>query len=324
MQRFKKILYLSEPTVDQSAPLARAVMLAEDNRAELTIIDVIPTEVVSAGIGLPSGGSISSGLRGHVASERRKHLEAMLEKCKERPPVHIEILVGRSFLETIRTVVEKGFDLLVKPAENPRWTRRLFGSEDLHLLRKCPCPVWLIKPSQETEYTNVMAAVDFDMVNPCPEGQQLNCEIMELAASFALNDNASLHVVHVWEPLAEEILTSIANMTPRMFQRYVKDEREHHRSELVKLDDYLRSWIGDDLYATLSPQLHLTRGTPKKMIAKMAAKIEADLVVMGTVVHTGLAEVIIGNTAEAILDQLTCSVLALKPPGFLTPVSSEL
>jgi nucleotide-binding universal stress UspA family protein len=27
-----------------------------------------------------------------------------------------------------------------------------------------------------------------------------------------------------------------------------------------------------------------------------------------------------GNTAEAILEQLDCAVLAIKPPGFVTPV----
>jgi len=29
---------------------------------------------------------------------------------------------------------------------------------------------------------------------------------------------------------------------------------------------------------------------------------------------------IIGNTAESILDQMDCSVIAVKPPGFVTPV----
>jgi nucleotide-binding universal stress UspA family protein len=28
-----------------------------------------------------------------------------------------------------------------------------------------------------------------------------------------------------------------------------------------------------------------------------------------------------GNTAESILEQLDCSVLAIKPPGFITPVA---
>jgi nucleotide-binding universal stress UspA family protein len=323
MQRFKNILYLNEPTVDQSSAIERAVKLAEQNRAELTIIDVIPTQVVSAGIGLPTGGSISSGLRDFVVSERRKQLESMIRTYRKDVPIQLEFLIGRVFLETIRTILKNGFDLLIKPAENPSWTKRIFGSEDLHLLRKCPCPVWLIKPLKKTKYSSIMAAVDFDLVNPVPEEQKLNCEIMELAASFSLNNSASLHVVHVWEALAEETLVSFSGMSQRSVSQYVEQEHELHEKELIRLTDYLCGWIGEEMYDSLSPQLHLPKGSPKTLIAEMAANIQADLVVMGTVVQTGISGLIIGNTAEAILDQLSCSVLAIKPPGFTTPVSIE-
>ena len=42
---------------------------------------------------------------------------------------------------------------------------------------------------------------------------------------------------------------------------------------------------------------------------------------MGTVGRTGVAGLVVGNTAETILEQLQCSILALKPPGFVSPVS---
>jgi nucleotide-binding universal stress UspA family protein len=44
---------------------------------------------------------------------------------------------------------------------------------------------------------------------------------------------------------------------------------------------------------------------------------------MGTVAHSGVGGLFIGNTAEAILEPIECSVLAVKPEGFETPVSSE-
>lgn len=47
----------------------------------------------------------------------------------------------------------------------------------------------------------------------------------------------------------------------------------------------------------------------------------AELVVMGTVGRTGIPGFIIGNTAETILNQIECSVLAVKPAGFVTPVT---
>ena len=48
-----------------------------------------------------------------------------------------------------------------------------------------------------------------------------------------------------------------------------------------------------------------------------------DLLVLGTVARTGIAGYVIGNTAEAVLSQVTCSVLAVKPEGFVSPVAAE-
>jgi nucleotide-binding universal stress UspA family protein len=44
---------------------------------------------------------------------------------------------------------------------------------------------------------------------------------------------------------------------------------------------------------------------------------------MGTVARIGIPGFIMGNTAETILNHIDCSVLAVKPPGFATPVTLE-
>jgi nucleotide-binding universal stress UspA family protein len=112
-------------------------------------------------------------------------------------------------------------------------------------------------------------------------------------------------------------------MSPEDVTNYVAKEQASHRTELYRLAEELRGWIGKDAYDHLSPGFHLPKGPAKKVIASMAAELRADLVVMGTVARTGISGLIIGNTAEAILDQLTCSVLAIKPPGFKTPVNFD-
>ena len=65
------------------------------------------------------------------------------------------------------------------------------------------------------------------------------------------------------------------------------------------------------------------KGDPRRDIPAFAKEIKADLVVMGTVARTGLSGFFMGNTAETILNQLDCSVLAIKPPGFVTPVTLD-
>ena len=73
----------------------------------------------------------------------------------------------------------------------------------------------------------------------------------------------------------------------------------------------------------LRPQTHLIEGDPRSKIPALAKKINADLVIMGTVARTGIPGLFMGNTAETVLNKLDCSVLAIKPHGFVTPVTLE-
>lgn len=45
-----------------------------------------------------------------------------------------------------------------------------------------------------------------------------------------------------------------------------------------------------------------------------------DLVVMGTVGRRGIKGFFMGNTAEKVLNNINCSVLAIKPKGWKTSV----
>ena len=70
----------------------------------------------------------------------------------------------------------------------------------------------------------------------------------------------------------------------------------------------------------LKSQVYMLKGEPGHLIPELAAKLEVGLIVMGTVSRTGVAGLLIGNTAERILRQVDCSVLTVKPDGFVTPV----
>ena len=67
--------------------------------------------------------------------------------------------------------------------------------------------------------------------------------------------------------------------------------------------------------------MHLLQGDAKQAIPEVVKKLGVELVVMGTVARTGIPGFVIGNTAESILNQLECSVLALKPEGFVSPIT---
>ena len=66
--------------------------------------------------------------------------------------------------------------------------------------------------------------------------------------------------------------------------------------------------------------VHLFKGEPDKMISDFIRNEGIDLVVLGTVAKSGLGGEIAGNTSEKILVRIECSVLALKPSGFVSPI----
>ncbi len=320
MKRFKNILYVNETGVNQSSAMARAVSLAKHNQADLTIVDVISDKIIAAAVGLPPDGPSAEELKTEVAADRRRALASLIAPFTQGPDIRIQVVTGKRFLEVIRMVLSQSFDLVIKPAENPDWVDRLFGSDDMHLLRKCPCPVWLIKPSDKIRFNTVLAAVDIDLLNPLPTNQNLNQTILELAGSIALADNASLHLAHAWDTSAEQTFLSQKGISAESVDAYVGEKKTMHENGLSNLGIALKEWTKTSALKTIAPRLHLIQGPAKKMIPQLANDLPADLVVMGTIARGGIPGFIIGNTAEAVFYQLICSVLAVKPPGFKSPV----
>jgi universal stress protein E len=107
------------------------------------------------------------------------------------------------------------------------------------------------------------------------------------------------------------------------FIAYVEQEKQDRMAMLDALMSEVVDSLGEKAINHLRPQKHLVKGRASKEIPILARKIEADLVVMGTVARTGIPGFIMGNTAETILNQIECSVLAIKPAGFITPVTLE-
>lgn len=97
--------------------------------------------------------------------------------------------------------------------------------------------------------------------------------------------------------------------------------RSAHQTGMKAIEHKLHESMGAETYDYLSPHYHLIQGPAQQVIPQTAERLGVDLVVMGTLGRTGVAGFFIGNTAEMVLEQLKCSVLAIKPPGFVSPVA---
>lgn len=119
MKQFKNILYVNDSTDDQSWGIARAVSLANKNQANLTVAAILPAQVVGQGTRSLPERPIPADLKTAAAADHYEGLESLLLSYKPHQDIRLTVLVGTTYIETIRAVLRDAYDLVIKPAENP-------------------------------------------------------------------------------------------------------------------------------------------------------------------------------------------------------------
>lgn len=321
MKRFKNILFVTDSEQEGGYAFDRAVALAENNQARLTIVSILdefPTEYRQKIYGISL-----TGLNDTIMDNRRLQLENLLASIKQKIQVDTKILTGTSFLVLIQEVLRHKRDLLIKAAtvENTGFMDRFIVSTDMHLLRKCPCPVWLVKSPKSGDCRKIMAALDIDSSRNKSTNDILNQQILEMSTSLALSGFGELHIIHAWHAYGESSLRSgFARQSEADIEAYVDEMHVKYQHLLYKLVDKFIDQAGQDVSDYLKPKIHLVKGFARDVIPEMVKKYQINLIMMGTVGRTGIPGYLMGNTAETILNRVDCSVVAMKPEGFVTPV----
>jgi nucleotide-binding universal stress UspA family protein len=314
VDRFKNILVSASPGHLEATTLRAAIRLAEANGARLTLVDVVPPVPRLYRVLRGQGGivDVSSGLMRH----RQESLRHLANNTRVGPDTEVTVLEGEPFIEVIRHVLTHSNDLVIVGGEEiERGVTPELSSAIMHLLRKCPVPVWVMRPSRP-QTMRILALVDPDPGDPVRDS--LNGLVLRLATSLARREDADLHVGHAWELAGESMLRSspYAGLTDVEVDQVLAAAEDAHREQLrLLLDRYEVTQPGT--------AVHFVRGDAGKVLPTLAERLNISLIVMGTVSRTGIRGLIIGNTAETILRSVRCSVLAVKPEGFVTPVSLD-
>lgn len=275
--------------------LSQAMALCRRNNAHLTVATVL-----------------RESLPGDLAetTKRMRRLVAGIRRAGVRES-SAKVLVGNPFVEITRQVVREYHDLVILSARAGKALRDVFvGRAAAHLMRKCPCPVWVIRPGQAVPYKRILAAIDLSPFEPIDD---LNIKIMDMAVSLASRDQAVLHIAHAWEVVGKDLETIRSETTTEQYREILqKHESEHQRA----VNELLAGYPMNDI----PHHLHLPRDIPERVIVKLAARERIDLIVMGTAGRYGFRRFVLGNAVEAVLRSVKCGVLAVKPDNYVTPV----
>ena len=284
--------------------------LAEKSGGRLTIAHV--PRPLPVGLLVDSDGQENlREMLGRAADEVLQKFVASLPDTEV--PITTRILTGDPVLELVREVLRNGHDLLMSSSRTKTGVPgQHLVSLNMRLLRKCPCPVWIQNPDGPKELKTVLAAVDPTYSEGFEE--ELNRSILELGQRLVELDEADFHVIYAWSAWGENRLRG--RLPSDAFGAYVMVLK----SRAAKAFSHLLKPYG----SVIPPRhRHLIQGDPEEVVPDFARDRAVSLIVMGTVARTGVPGFLIGNTAEKILGRVRCSVLAVKPEGFVTPVELE-
>ena len=249
----------------------------------------------------------------HLAKVRREFVVRATQQLQSvasalaRSDVEIGVRVewDRAIPEAIaRAATREGADIVVA---EPRYrsTRRKQGLSriDWEVARLCPVPLLLARSAAPYSKPRVLAALD-----PGAHGlrvSSLDVGIVGMASSIASATNGSVRLVHCMrEP---SVALAVRPAALRRERQRVKSMMQHlARGAGLKARD-----------------VRILDGKPVEELLEVVTTEDADVLVMGTIVHGPVRQLLIGSTTEQLMHIAPCDLLLLKPNSFRLAASGD-
>ena len=302
------ILAIFDPTgVDQPAVEKAAILATKfGSRLEIFACDVGAEAANSALINEDVNRA-----RSQLKAECQSRLETLAKEHRGRGlDVSTDWAAANLLHEgLIRKIASYNPDLVVKETHHHSIIKRtIITNTDWHLLRDCSVPVLLVKAKPWSPQMRILACVDPG--HHADVAATFDHEILAWSTSLRTALGGQLHVLHSYIP---EVLATAAVSagTPavggELMQEMIDTEQTARASAILSMVNP---------YGMEQANVHVQLGSPTDSIPAAAHELHMDLVVMGTISRTALKRILIGSTAERVLDRLACDVLAVKPLDF--------
>ena len=167
--------------------------------------------------------------------------------------------------------------------------RHLLPQDSWQLVRNCKRPLLLIRDKGWPSHPVLMAAID--PLHSHHKPLQLDDKIMQAAQVTKDELQGELHVVHACSAAAHPFTAP---------EKIVAKHQE-------ELNAFMEN------YDIPTSNIHLSTEKPVQALVEYKDKIHADIIVMGVVSKSRLADALIGNTAEKVVDYMKADVMVIRP-----------
>jgi len=245
---------------------------------------------------LKVGNTEQSKIKQQLLADRERSIQARIDKyAKPGQKVSLKVIWQKDIHPWIVKRAAAGYFAVVKTAHNTG--KFTYTSTDWHLLRECATPIMLVAEKKWSRTKPVLVAVDLSTTNKAK--QRLNHSLIETGKRLAGALDAELKIIS-----AIEVPTLLSDLDLLDPLSYVKEQKEAMRPHLVELAK---------AHELPEKMFRFKRGPVEKVITSDAAKLRAQMVILGTIGRRGVRARLIGNTAEGVLRHLKTDVLAIKP-----------
>jgi universal stress protein E len=211
----------------------------------------------------------------------------------------------------VRRALKIKADLIVATSHvGPHLMPGLMRLTDWELVRLSPVPLLLVRSARMYHRPAVLVAVDPSHAFSKP--LKLDRSLLQVGERLSRRLHGSLHAVHAFARIpGGAIPPGALAFSDRSLQQIEAQARQAAEANLERV---LR---GSSVKAA---HRYLIGRHPVDAVLQASRKCHSAIVVMGAVSRSGLKRLLIGNTAESILDQVRCDVLVVKPRSFRSRV----
>jgi universal stress protein E len=286
-QTIKELLVASDSTDSLRGAVEKVALIEHYSGAAVTALLVCHDPIVDE---LPArfGREAAQGLIDEMVRNETYSLQENLAGLRTRvAELRVDVAFAR---EPAAVIADRArimpADLIVKPLGR---SHRI--ADFLH----APCPVLFTRPPNWEPPRRVLAAVD--LVDSAHE--EVNVAIVRNAVTFASMLGAELHIATAFPALAPYV-TQYQISYDRASLRVEMHDARHNA--LVKLLSH----------CAVEATPHVIEGRARDVVASLAAELHASVTVLGTAGRSGLKKLLIGNTAEAIVGDLSTDLLTVR------------
>lgn len=181
-----------------------------------------------------------------------------------------------------------------------RWFMKL---TDWELIRMSPVPVLLIKSPHLYRRPSILAAIDPSGAHEKPP--TLDRDILRTASHWSTVLRGTLHAVHAYAGVP-------LNIAPELLTPGIRGSLQED-AEGLALERFTRVLRA---HRITHKRRYLICGPPVEALTVAASQSRCAIIVMGAISRSSFRRMLIGNTAEHVLDALACDALIVKPGNF--------